>query len=595
MSEEFFDELERSEYADEMDQIQLVGMKLGEEEYAVDVLKITEIIRAVEITVVPRMESYILGVMNLRGKVVPVIDLRVRFNLDRCDFDKSTRIIVVSVDKENIGFVVDEVTQVIRIKRSMVEPTPPLVGSIGQEYILGICKYDSRLIMLLDIDRVINDSNESKESELRKKMLGTSVKKPQIEMPQAVPQQAPVREEHVEVAAVNEVKAPVVEEPKAVNKVVETKAVENDLPNPDEIKGPEIILADDSVIESGSSDKGIEDDIDALIAQELAKREAETEELNKKKRKQPSAELSHDDILNDALRQSDALFDAGKDEQVEQDDLDSLIAQELAKREAETDALNKKHRDEKKNKDVDIDLSVVDPDAVPAVEIITHPAETPDEDNGRVKLDHGEDKSPAGSGESVQVSIKELKRIADKIISGDEKESKIDENIKGEIGELLRLILETKHRVDEIDPLLEKSKENLPNVTSMLEGVNDETEKATLNLMEASDSMAEFYKTFLSDINKLKSLASKEHEKEFMELYGKVVNNLSEAESLGFKILESLEFQDITEQKLRKVIKSIEDMGTRIGTIVGFLQVQDAKKGNEFNRHEQLLVDYGLA
>lgn len=595
MSEEFFDELERSEYADEMDQIQLVGMKLGEEEYAVDVLKITEIIRAVEITVVPRMESYILGVMNLRGKVVPVIDLRVRFNLDRCDFDKSTRIIVVSVDKENIGFVVDEVTQVIRIKRSMVEPTPPLVGSIGQEYILGICKYDSRLIMLLDIDRVINDSNESKESELRKKMLGTSVKKPQIEMPQSVPQQAPVREEHVEVASVNEVKAPVVEEPKAVNKAVETKAVENDLPNPDEIKGPEIILADDSVIESGSSDKGIEDDIDALIAQELAKREAETEALNKKKRKQPSAELSHDDILNDALRQSDALFDAGKDEQVEQDDLDSLIAQELAKREAETDALNKKHRDEKKNKDVDIDLSVVDPDAVPAVEIITHPAEPSEESDGRVKLDHGEDKSPVNNGESVQVSIKELKRIADKIISGDEKESKIDENIKGEIGELLRLILETKHRVDEIDPLLEKSKENLPNVTSMLEGVNDETEKATLNLMEASDSMAEFYKTFLSDINKLKSLASKENEKEFMELYGKVVNNLSEAESLGFKILESLEFQDITEQKLRKVIKSIEDMGTRIGTIVGFLQVQDAKNGNEFNRHEQLLVDYGLA
>ena len=90
MSEELFDNVERSEYAEEMDQIQLVGMKLGDEEYAIDVLKITEIIRTVEITIVPRMESYILGVMNLRGKVVPVIDLRVRFNLDRCDFDKST-------------------------------------------------------------------------------------------------------------------------------------------------------------------------------------------------------------------------------------------------------------------------------------------------------------------------------------------------------------------------------------------------------------------------------------------------------------------------------------------------------------------------
>ena len=175
MSEELFEDIERSQqYAEEMDQIQLVGMKLGEEEYAIDVLKITEIIRTVEITIVPRMESYILGVMNLRGKVVPVIDLRVRFNLDSCDFDKSTRIIVVSVNKENIGFVVDEVTEVIRIKRSMVEPTPPLVGSIGQEYILGICKYDSRLIMLLDIDRVIDESGRYHDSELRKKMLGTT-------------------------------------------------------------------------------------------------------------------------------------------------------------------------------------------------------------------------------------------------------------------------------------------------------------------------------------------------------------------------------------------------------------------------------------
>lgn len=128
----------------------------------------------------------------------------------------------------------------------------------------------------------------------------------------------------------------------------------------------------------------------------------------------------------------------------------------------------------------------------------------------------------------------------------------------------------------------------------MLEGVNDETEKATLNLMAASDSMSEFYKNLVKDIDKLKSLANKEHEAEFMDLYGHVINNLSEAESLGFKILESLEFQDITEQKLRKVIKSIEDMGTRIGTIVGFLQVQD-NGSNEFNRREKLLADYGLA
>lgn len=581
MSEELFEDIERSQqYAEEMDQIQLVGMKLGEEEYAIDVLKITEIIRTVEITIVPRMESYILGVMNLRGKVVPVIDLRVRFNLDSCDFDKSTRIIVVSVDKENIGFVVDEVTEVIRIKRSMVEPTPPLVGSIGQEYILGICKYDSRLIMLLDIDRVIDESGRYHDSELRKKMLGTT---------KTVTKLAPMPEPEVAPAPA----------PEAAPAPAPSPAFDNMLPDANSVAAPVITTHEEdiaSVIETGSASSDIEDNIDALIAKELAMREAETEELNKKKKKQ---HLSHDDVLADALEQSNAIFQVEEGSHVGQDDLDSLIAKELAIREAETDEINKKHRTEKKNSDVDIDLSVVDPDAVPMVEIITHPVEDEDAD-GRLTPEVGVDTSPAvkptTDGESVQVSIKELKRIADKIITGEDSGNKIDTNIKGEIGELLRLIIETKNKVDEIDPLLEKSQENLPNVTSMLEGVNDDTERATINLMEASDSMAEFYKSFTSDIAELKKLANKEHEKEFMALYGKIVEKLSKAESLGFKILESLEFQDITEQKLRKVIKSIEDMGSRLGSIVGFLQVNDNKAGNEYSRsREQLLVDYGLA
>ncbi len=97
MSEELFDDVEQSEYAEEMDQIQLVGVKLGDEEYAIDVLKINTIIRSIEITIVPRMESYILGVMNLRGKVVPVIDLRVRFNLAKNDFDKATRTLIMKI------------------------------------------------------------------------------------------------------------------------------------------------------------------------------------------------------------------------------------------------------------------------------------------------------------------------------------------------------------------------------------------------------------------------------------------------------------------------------------------------------------------
>lgn len=159
------------------DLLQLVGFKLGDEEYAIDVLKIQEIIRLVEITSVPRTENYIMGVMNLRGKVIPVVDLRVRFNLEKSDFDKKTRIIVVRFEKENIGFVVDEVTQVVRINKSLIEPTPPLVGSVGQEYILGICKYNERLIILLDIDTLIYE-DKGYESDLKKRFKGLRVVEP---------------------------------------------------------------------------------------------------------------------------------------------------------------------------------------------------------------------------------------------------------------------------------------------------------------------------------------------------------------------------------------------------------------------------------
>ena len=241
--------------------------------------------------------------------------------MQKNDFDKATRIIVVNINNENIGFVVDEVTEVMRIKRSMVEPTPPLVGSIGQEYILGICKYDSRLIMLLDIDRVINES-EASESELRKKMLGST--KQTVLAPIAAPEPAapaPVQEQHAE---------------------------DTMLPDANSVETP-VISAEadegDSAIETGSADSDIEDNIDELISRELAMREAETYELNKKKRK---PQLNPDDVLKDALEQSNAIFQIDSSDQIEQNDLDSLIAKELAMREAETDELNKKHREEKK-------------------------------------------------------------------------------------------------------------------------------------------------------------------------------------------------------------------------------------------------------
>lgn len=321
---------EERENTDDLEVIQLVGLKLGDEEYAIDVLKIQEIIRTVEITSVPRTDAFVLGVMNLRGKVIPVIDLRVRFSLEKMDFDKETRIIVVKFETENIGFVVDEVTEVIRISKKMVEPTPPLVGSIGQEYILGICKYQERLIILLDIDSVINDGKPIIDSNLKKALLG------QAALPSA--------EENYNTIA-DSVEKEYEQKEDAKEEAPKEQAAVGD--------GTEQAQADASADESGMS-------IDDLIAMELAKREQETDELNSKKKAEAESEAhEHEEdtkkkselaentaedinaILNDALNQSESHMHT-EDGHVEQDELDFLIQQELDKREHETEELNKK-------------------------------------------------------------------------------------------------------------------------------------------------------------------------------------------------------------------------------------------------------------
>lgn len=572
MKKEIFSDIDNEGFSDEAQLVQLVGLKLGDEEYAIDVLKIQEIIRSVEITVVPRMDNFILGVMNLRGKVIPVIDLRIRFSLEKSDFDKTTRIIVVRFEKQNIGFVVDEVTEVIRIKRSMVEPTPPLVGSIGQEYILGICRYDARLIMLLDIDRVINEGGEQLESELRKKMLGSTVKAPAYkEAPSPL---------HAEAARVQEVPA------------VSFIGEDADLPNPASVPSPLFSVVKETRevdgTEDGNADEGVVGNIDALIANELAKREAETDKLNKKKREKETPE----DVLNDAIKQSSAIFtkqDAHS--HVEQNDLDSLIAQELAKREVETDELNKKNREEKK-KNTDIEFSFTDKNSASFPPKEFTQSEKDDIASVAEVVREGGAK-PSLSESSQRISVQELKSIVEKIIAG-EAPPELDMDIKGEIGELLRLVVDTKIKVDDINPLLEDSRSTLPNVTSMLEDVNKYTEKATVNLMDASNDMSSFYKDFIKDISNLQTTAAQSKEADFHKLYDKICGNLSKAEDLGFKILEALEFQDITEQKLRKVIHSIEDMGGRIGAIVGYLQVKGGHSGGD-KEIEKLLSDYGLA
>jgi len=136
--------------------LQLVSFNLGKEEFAVDILKIQEINRMVEITKVPRSPEFVEGVINLRGKVIPIIDLRKRFSLPESESTRQTRIVVVDIDNKIVGLVVDAVSEVLRLPAKTVEPPPPIVAGIDSEYISGVGKLEDRLLILLELDKVLS-------------------------------------------------------------------------------------------------------------------------------------------------------------------------------------------------------------------------------------------------------------------------------------------------------------------------------------------------------------------------------------------------------------------------------------------------------
>jgi purine-binding chemotaxis protein CheW len=134
--------------------MQLVTFTLGNEEFALDILKVQEINRMVEITKVPKAPNFVEGVINLRGKVIPIVDIRKKFHLNFKESTKDTRIIVVNILGKTIGLIVDSVSEVLRINSNTIQPPPPLVASLDSDYIKGVGKLDDRLIILLDIDKI---------------------------------------------------------------------------------------------------------------------------------------------------------------------------------------------------------------------------------------------------------------------------------------------------------------------------------------------------------------------------------------------------------------------------------------------------------
>jgi purine-binding chemotaxis protein CheW len=137
-------------------EIQLACFRIGAEMYALDIMRIKEIIRPQRLTPVPKAPSFIEGVINLRGAVVPVVDLRKRFELPATAPERRTRILVCALAGKIIGLMVDEVAEVRRYTRQEVQPAPQFLRSQGSGFFLGVCRRDEQLVMLIDLEKILS-------------------------------------------------------------------------------------------------------------------------------------------------------------------------------------------------------------------------------------------------------------------------------------------------------------------------------------------------------------------------------------------------------------------------------------------------------
>ena len=132
-----------------------LAFRLSNEEYGLEILKVREIIGLMGITKVPRTPHHIRGVINLRGKVIPVVNLRKKFSFEDKPTDDTSRIIIMEINGITNGLIVDSVSEVLRVPSSIIEPSPPMSSDLSSNFIKGIAKLEERLIVLLDIDRLI--------------------------------------------------------------------------------------------------------------------------------------------------------------------------------------------------------------------------------------------------------------------------------------------------------------------------------------------------------------------------------------------------------------------------------------------------------
>ena len=142
--------------------LQFVSFNIGNEEFAVDILKVQEIIKLTELTKIPNAPNFIEGIVNLRENVVPAIDLRTKLNFPKKMYDSKTRIIVITKENRTLGLIVDEVHEVLRISKRVIEPPPKIISKINLDIISGLAKLEGRLIIILNIEKIFNEEEINK-------------------------------------------------------------------------------------------------------------------------------------------------------------------------------------------------------------------------------------------------------------------------------------------------------------------------------------------------------------------------------------------------------------------------------------------------
>jgi len=141
-------------------EIQLACFRVGDQLYGLDILRIREIVRPQKLRPVPKAPSFVEGVMNLRGAVIPVVDLRRRFELEVPPEDRQTRIMISALAGRIVGLLVDEVAEVRRYSRQEIQPAPHFLKGRGVEYFLGVCRRDEDLILILDLEKLLSSDEK---------------------------------------------------------------------------------------------------------------------------------------------------------------------------------------------------------------------------------------------------------------------------------------------------------------------------------------------------------------------------------------------------------------------------------------------------